>query len=90
MPWEADVRAAEVLTHLRERPFCPIRLFLSDGKTYDVRHPEMAMVSPRQIIIGIEPSPDRMVRRFAWCDPVHVVRIERLKGESPDEPPAPS
>ena len=70
---------------LAQRPFKPFRLVMSSGQAYEVRHPEMAMVGLREVIIAVDVSPDRPARRLAWCDPVHVVRIERLKDEPSTE-----
>ena len=37
---------------LRRQPFVPLRIFLTDGKTYDIRHPEMAIVTSREVLRG--------------------------------------
>jgi hypothetical protein len=34
---------SDFLYLLRRRPFLPFRVFLSDGSTYDVRHPDQAL-----------------------------------------------
>ena len=68
-------------TELRRRPFVPIRLYLTDGKTYDIRHPEMALIKRREIYIGTETEPGSGVA--AECDLVsllHVVRVESRAG----------
>jgi hypothetical protein len=74
------MRPSEILSHLRKQPFEPFRLFLSDGGKYDVRHPELALVSPHTVVVGLEPLRDDMPHRLAYCDPIHVVRIEPLNG----------
>ncbi len=77
------MRPSEILSHLRRQPFEPIRIFLTDGATYDVRHPELALVSLHTVVIGLEPLRDDMPQRLAYCDPIHVVRIEPLNGRKP-------
>ncbi len=77
------MRAEQVRSHLRKQPFVPIRIFLSDGATYDVRHPEMALVSRVEVVVGLEPTEDGVFRRFAYCDPVHITHIEPLNGIKP-------
>ena len=80
------MRAQQILAHLRKQPFVPIRIFVSDGATYDVRHPGMAAVSTVEVVIGLEPTSgpasfeDDVPQRFAYCDPVHITRIEPLNG----------
>jgi hypothetical protein len=52
---------------LREQPFQPFRLTLTDGLTYEVLHPELAMVGRSTVAIGMarpdapEPVNDRLV-----------------------------
>jgi hypothetical protein len=46
----------DVSEALRRRPFEPFRIQVSDGSTYDVRHPELVMVGLSALIIGIPPT----------------------------------
>ncbi len=39
---------------LAQRPFQPFRLVMSSGQTYEVRHPEMAMLTRTSILVGID------------------------------------
>jgi hypothetical protein len=65
---------------LHRQPFVPLRIHLTDGKTYDIRHPEMAMVTSRDVYIGREEtSPGSGIAR--GCDLVsllHVIRVEQV------------
>jgi len=66
-------------TELRREPYVPIRLHLTDGKTCDIRHPEMAMVKQREVYVGTESKPGSGVA--AECDLVslfHIVRVELI------------
>src|SRR5437660_992330 len=65
---------------LRQQPFRPFRLFVSDGATYDVPHPDLCMAGPRIAIIGIPPpgTAAPVLDRFAVVDLVHVTRLEPL------------
>ena len=75
------MRAEEIRAHLRLRPFCPIRFHLSDGSSYDVRHPELALVTSREVIIALGDGGDRVPPRSIYCDPLHVTRIEPISGD---------
>jgi len=75
------MRPNEIRDHLRKRPFEPIRIFLSDGSSYDVRHPETAFVTQREVVIGLDPGEDELPDRSAYCDPMHVTRIEPIDRE---------
>lgn len=39
---------------LKRQPFPPIRLHIGNGRTLDVRHPEMAIVGEEVVAIGAE------------------------------------
>ena len=77
------MRPAQILAHLRKQPFAPIRVFLSDGCSYDIRHPELAAVSRAEVVIGLGPTEDDVPDRFAYCDPLHITRIEPINGTTP-------
>jgi hypothetical protein len=71
---------AQVRDHLKVQPFRPIRVYISDGSSYEVRHPEMAFVTATQVMIALELSTDNLPDKVVCCDPVHITRIEPLDG----------
>ena len=38
---------------LRQRPFVPFRLHLTDGRSFDVPHPENLMVMASSAVVGV-------------------------------------
>lgn len=72
------MQPVEIWAHLRRDPFLPFRVHLSDGSSYDIRHPEMAMLSLIELAIAIEPTNGDIPERMVYCDPLHVTRIEPL------------
>lgn len=78
------MRPEDVAEHLTQRPFEPFRIFMSDGKTFDIRHRELCMVGGTTAYVGI---PDRKLRGVAMqvvhCALVHMTRIEPLNGRRP-------
>jgi hypothetical protein len=75
---------ADILQYLRKRPFDPFRVQVSDGTTYDVRHPELVMVGLRSISIGV-PSPQQSQPVYEHVETVslqHVVKLLPLEGAS--------
>ena len=72
------MRATQIREHLKSQPFCPIRLYISDGSFYDIRHPEMAYVTASQVMIAMELSSDNLPDKVVFCDPVHITRVEPL------------
>jgi hypothetical protein len=49
------VAPADILQPQRKRPFEPFRIEVSDGTAYEIRHPEMVMVTVGSVVIGIPP-----------------------------------
>ncbi|MGZ6074518.1 MAG: hypothetical protein ACXWOA_11715, partial [Isosphaeraceae bacterium] len=47
------MRPEDVREFLRRRPFQPFRLTLTDGRPYDVMHPELAMVGRSWVEVGL-------------------------------------
>jgi len=42
---------ASVLRYVRAEPFRPFRIHMASGKTFDVRHPEMARVGRANLLV---------------------------------------
>ena len=78
------MRPDDVLHLLRAKPFQPFRISLSDGKQYEMRHPEMASVSRSTVLIGIPGprGPDGPVEHVVTCALMHITRMEVVDGAS--------
>jgi hypothetical protein len=64
---------------LRREPFEPFRVVMSSGESYNVMHPEIALVSARSLVLAI-PDPSRAEgERFAFCSYLHIAHVEILK-----------
>jgi hypothetical protein len=77
--------AEELYALLHREPFQPFRLHLTDGRTFDVRYPEMNLVCWTFFTIGIpepnvaDPYPERVVH----LDYDQVRQVEFLAEPSP-------
>ncbi len=67
---------------LAEKPFKPFRLVMSSGQTYDVRHPEMAMITKTDLLVGIDIEDDGIPAEFKICSMLHVTAVEPLQSNS--------
>jgi len=79
------MRQDELIEILEERPFVPLRLHLSSGRTHVIRHPEMAIVGSYIVAIGIPGSGDpHRADRITHCSLDHIVEVEPvdIPGES--------
>lgn len=62
---------------LRQQPFKPFRIYMSDGSSYDIKHPEVAFLTRQGLEVGLDEKdgiPDHSVR----CDILHITRAEDL------------
>ena len=59
---------------LRQRPFQPFRLLLLDGRTFEIRYPEMNLLAPSYIKVGVpEPGTANPI-----CDHTEFVRLSQI------------
>jgi hypothetical protein len=63
---------------LRERPFRPFRLVMSSGQSYDIRHPEMALLTRTDLLVGTNVADDGVPAEFKICSLLHVTAVEPL------------
>lgn len=63
---------------LRKQPFYPFRVYVSDGATYDVPHPEAAEVSGMALLVQVRPAgfAGPPGERAAIISLIHVTRVE--------------
>jgi hypothetical protein len=76
--------AKDVLEFVRRRPFRPFRLTLTDGRSYEVRHPELAVVGKTTVFLGI-PAPgdeDLVYDQFKILDLLHIMEAEPIDVEA--------
>jgi hypothetical protein len=78
------VQPERLLELLRQRPFQPFRVHLTDGRVFDVRYPDMNIVGTTWLTIGIpEPNePDPFAQRFVDVDLPLIRQVELLPAAS--------
>jgi hypothetical protein len=64
---------------LKRAPFEPFRVVMSSGESYNVMHPEMALVSSRTLVLAIPEPSHAEGERLVFCSYLHVAHIETLK-----------
>ena len=67
---------------LAQRPFRPFRLVMSSGQDYDVRHPEVALLTRTSILVGVDVADDGVPAEFKICSLLHVTAVEPLSSSS--------
>lgn len=78
------MRPADLLDYLREQPFQPFRIHLTDGTFYDIRHPELLKVghSRAEIYFPENDEPHALVLRRESVALLHITRLEPLTIEA--------
>jgi hypothetical protein len=67
---------------LGQRPFKPFRLVMSSGQAYEVRHPEMALLTRTSMLVGTDIADDGVPAEFKICSLLHVATVEPLSASS--------
>jgi hypothetical protein len=75
------MRVQEIREALGRQPFRPFRIVLTDGGSFEVRHPELCMIGLGSMIIGLppeHPTADQAIAydRHVVVDWSHITRIE--------------
>ena len=76
------IRFEDVRERVDKRPFEPFRICLTDGRAYDITHPELCLPGRRTVYVGVpDPKLRRAVLRVDQCALAHIVRFEPLDGK---------
>lgn len=63
---------------LGRRPFQPVRVILSSGQAYEIRHPEMALLTRTTLLVGVDIADDGVPAEFKVLSLLHVTTIEPI------------
>jgi hypothetical protein len=63
---------------LARRPFQPVKIILSSGQAYEIRHPEMALLTRTDLLVGTELAEDGVPAEFKILPLLHVTAIEPI------------
>jgi hypothetical protein len=75
------MRPEDLHEFTRKRPFAPYRLYTTDGRTYDIRHPDQVIVLRSRVVIGTG-GKNGVPEHLEHVALLHVVRIEELEPSS--------
>lgn len=65
---------------LRQSPFAPFRLILTDGVGFEIRHPDLLWIGQRSAMVGLTGQPGQtFYERAIRIDLLHVIRVEPLE-----------
>jgi hypothetical protein len=67
---------------LARRPFQPVKLTLSSGQSFEIRHPEMALLTRTTILIGTDVAEDGVPQEFKIISLPQVASMEPLTSQA--------
>jgi len=74
----------------RRQPFLPFRIVMTDGATFEIRHPDLIWVGRRSAMIGLTgQSGQEFYERSVQVDLLHVIRLEPIALASQPPPNGP-
>ncbi len=75
---------------IKRKPFMLLRMRLTDGRSVLIRHPDLVIVSERDVYIGLArleedppletPAKDSVVKDWLWISILHVATVEPANG----------
>jgi len=81
------VRTEDVQRLIEKRLFEPFRICMTDGRTYDITHPELCLPGRTMVHVAVpDPKMRRLIMRVDQCALVHIVRFEPLNGRERRSP----
>lgn len=73
--------AESILERLRQKPFRPLRIIVSEGLRYDIHHPDLVWVGRHDLHIGFASlDAPNVYDRTVRVAHVHIVALEDLPG----------
>ncbi len=64
--------------YLKRQPFMPFRIHMSNGRTHDVRHPEIAIVTMDAVVVGVHEEGERYPRFTRTLALINVNELEPI------------
>lgn len=75
------MRAEDFHEFTRRRPFAPFRVYVFDGRVYDIRHPDQSIPMWSRVVIGVG-TKDGVPDHLEHIALSHVVRLEEIATEA--------
>ncbi len=70
---------------LKAVPFRPFRITMVNGRTYDIRHPEMVLLTRRDCFLSVHDRPDA-----EFADRVIAIGLAVVENVTPLDAPTPA
>jgi hypothetical protein len=75
--------ASELAKLVHARPFSPLLVQMSDGRSYEIRRPGLAIVTPTMIAIGLSPANgSRLAERIVRCPIAEITSVAPVEAST--------
>lgn len=64
---------------VRTQPFQPFTIHLSNGRSYEVKHPEQIIITPRVCYVGVGGHGEGIYQDVAVLSNIHINAVEPIK-----------
>lgn len=79
----------ELRGSLKQQPFEPFRVVITDGVAFDIRHPDLLWIGQRTAYVGLTGTASQtLFERTVKIDISHIVRIEPIDSPSAKNEPS--
>ena len=67
---------------IRRPAFAPLRVVISSGESYVIKHRDMVLISEEclEILSEVKDVENEVPRHIAWCDWINVSHVEPVRG----------
>ena len=67
--------------------FKPIRITMSDGRAFEIPHPDFVSIGKSTLVVQIDPDPESgLPERTVHLDLLHITSVEPISGPVPTSP----
>jgi len=67
---------------LTRHPFEPMRVRTSSGEVFEIRHPEMAMLTRSALVIAHAERNGEPSDKVEFCSYLHIASVETIAGKA--------
>src|SRR4051812_32691404 len=71
----AIMTAETFRSFLQRKPFEPLRVTMSSGQSFEIPHPEMALLTPKGLIIVLPDQNGQPTERIEFCSFLHIASV---------------
>jgi hypothetical protein len=72
--------ANELVALLRTQPFSPLLVQMNDSRTYEIRRPGLAIVTPHTVVIGLSrANGSRLAEQIVRCTITEIASVEPVQ-----------